>query len=241
MMRLSRLFNLVEQTTDSDDLLPIPVCPSPSSVARALRLGMCPPDRAFDQFLPSELRVVSGQYWTPLVVAMRAAEWLDELNVRTVVDIGSGAGKFCVAAALSSRAQLMIGVEQRARLIAAARDLARVLDVGERVTFIHGAFGETPLPEADAYYLFNPFGENLFGSQEHLDEDVELGDARYRRDTAAVEQLLCEARVGTYLLTYNGFGGEVPSSYRQVREDLEMPNHLRMWRKTTLTPFPSTR
>jgi predicted RNA methylase len=193
---------------------------------------MYPTDRDFDQFLPSELRCVSGQYWTPLVVAIRAAEWLDELNVRTVVDIGSGAGKFCVAAALSGRAQLVIGVEQRARLIAAARDLAHVLDVGERVTFIHGTFGETSLPEADAYYLYNPFGENLFGPAEHLDDDVELGDARYQRDIAAVEKLLREARVGTYLLTYNGFGGEVPSSYRQVRVDLEMPNHLRMWRKT---------
>ena len=69
-------------------------------VAEALRTGICPADRAFDRFLPDDLRVVSAQCWTPLMVAKHAAQWLDDLNVQTVVDIGSGVGKFCVAAAL---------------------------------------------------------------------------------------------------------------------------------------------
>ena len=203
-----------------------------SVVANALRAGICPTERVFDQFLPHELRVVSGQYWTPLFVAVRAAAWLDEFQVRTVLDIGSGAGKFCVAAALAGKARL-IGVEHRARLIAAARDLARVFEVEERVTFICGAFGETLVPDADAYYLYNSFGENLFGREDHLDGDVELGDERYQRDVAAVEHLLRAARVGTFLLTYNGFGGQVPVSYEEVRFDCDMPSLLRMWRKTS--------
>jgi predicted RNA methylase len=165
----------------------------PQRVAEALRAGRCPPDRAFDRFLPDELRVVSGQYWTPLGVAKRVAEWLDELNVRTVVDIGSGAGKFCVAAALAGHCHF-IGLEQRSRLVASARTLARVFGVDDRVSFIEGAFGDIATPIADAYYLYNPFGEYRFGSRDHFDRGLELSDKRHARDVAAVEDLLQRAR-----------------------------------------------
>jgi predicted RNA methylase len=199
-------------------------------VADALRTGSCPADRAFDRFLPDELRVVSGQYWTPLLVAKRAAEWLDDLRIRTVVDIGSGAGKFCVAAALAGRCRFT-GLEQRSRLVASARTLARLFDVEDRVSFVEGALGDVATPVADAYYLYNPFGEYLFGSTDHFDSDVERSDERYKRDVAAVQEILQRARFGTCVLTYNGFGGRVPSSYQQIRVDNALPNELRLWRK----------
>src|SRR5882724_10120638 len=76
--------------------------PSAARVAEALRAGYCPADRAFDRFLPPRSRQLSSQYWTPLSVATRAAGWFEDLGIRTVVDIGSGAGKFCVAVGLAS-------------------------------------------------------------------------------------------------------------------------------------------
>jgi hypothetical protein len=199
-------------------------------VAEALRAGRCLPDRAFDRFLPDELRVVSDQYWTPLVAAKRTAEWFDDLNIRTVVDIGSGAGKFCVAAALASRCHFT-GLERRSRLVASARTLARVFEVDDRVSFIEGAFGDIATPVADAYYLYNPFGEYLFGSRAHFGKDGELGDKRRVRDVAAVENLLQRAPIGTCVITYNGFGGRIPATYQELRVDDEMPNELRLWRK----------
>jgi hypothetical protein len=207
---------------------------SPRRVAQAIRTGSAPADYAFDRFLPDELRVVSGQYWTPLVVAKRAAEWFAGLNVRTVVDIGSGAGKFCVAAALGGRCHFT-GLEQRSRLVASARTLARLFEVDDRVSFVEGALGDIATPVGDAYYLYNPFGEYLFGSQDHLDSD-ERSDERYARDVAAVQDLLQRARVGTCVLTYNGFGGRVPSSYHQIHVDNDMPNELRLWRKERSKP-----
>ena len=191
---------------------------SPLQIAAALRAGICPTNDAFDRYLPDDLRFVSSQYWTPLVVAVRAARWLDELNVRTVVDIGSGAGKFCVAGALSGNCHFT-GLEQRARLVSAAAALARLFEVEDRVQFVKGALGESAAPIADAYYLYNPFGENLLGPSDHLDEDVEISDERFVRDVAAVEDLLRDAAVGTYVLTYNGFGGKVPAGYTDVRVD----------------------
>jgi SAM-dependent methyltransferase len=209
-------------------------------VAAALRTGQCPADRAFDCFLPDELRTVSGQYWTPLAVAKRAADWFDDLQVRTVVDIGSGAGKFCVATALAGDCRF-IGVEQRSRLVAAARTLARVFDVDERVRFVHGAVGEVVMPAADAYYLYNPFGVYFFGPPEHDDGDVAFTETRRSRDVAAVEDLLRGARLGTCVLTYNGFGGLMPAGYERIRVDLNMPGELCLWRREPAPKKPEAR
>lgn len=223
--------NLAHRFGDPTPNDPLVLDPSPVGIAMAMRTGMCPVDRAFDRFLPDELRRVSSQYWTPLQVVMRAAEWLEEAKVRTVVDIGSGVGKFCVAAALAGNCQFT-GIEQRPRLVAAARDLARVFEVEDRVTFIDGALGDTFIPAADAYYLYNPFGENLFGDQDHLDEDVELSAGRYSRDISTTRDLLLRAPVGTCVLVYNGFGGQVPLGYQEIHADHELPNPLVMWKKT---------
>src|SRR5688572_15369217 len=92
-------------------------------VADALRMQQRPTDRAFDRFLPEDLRAVSMKYWTPLRVVKRAAEWLNDVNARHVVDIGSGAGKFCVATATLSRARFT-GLEQSRSLVGSARALA---------------------------------------------------------------------------------------------------------------------
>lgn len=234
---------LIEPGTEEADLTPVDGFAwrgSAQSVAARLRTGVRVPELEFDRFLPYELRLLSQQYWTPLAVVRQAASWLEELHVRTVVDIGSGAGKFCVAAALLGRGQF-IGLEQRPRLVAAARALAHSFGVGDRACFVQGALGEVALPVADAYYLYNPFGENLFGPVEHLDEEVELSERRYARDVARVERLLRRAPVGTYVLTYNGFGGRMPGLYEQIRVDHELPNLLRMWRKQRAYGDPPSR
>ena len=215
----------MEQQTPPDGF------PSPTRIANALRMGFCPSDRVFDRLLPHDLRAVSRQHWTPLAAAVHAARWLDDVGARTVVDIGSGAGKFAVAATLAGHFHL-IGVEQRLRLVDASRNLAHLLGANDRVEFVHATFGETPVPIADAYYLYNPFGENLFGPEEHLDGDVELCGARYRRDVTAVERLMVDAPLGMHVLTYNGYGGTRPAGYQEVRVDHDLPNILRMWRKT---------
>src|SRR5262249_5261941 len=67
-------------------------------LAQEIQRGGEPDDELFDRFLPFRLRVMSRMFWTPLAVAARAAAWFAESGVVTVVDIGSGAGKFCVVA-----------------------------------------------------------------------------------------------------------------------------------------------
>lgn len=217
----------------AEDQTPPPAIPDGQRAARIahrLRTGGCPSDRSFDSVLPPDLRYVSGQYWTPVIVAVRAAEWLERAGVRTVVDVGAGVGKFCVATALAGACSFT-GLEQRPRLVAAARDLARGFGVEDRCTFLEGAFGATAIAPADAYYLYNPFGENLFGPLDHLDEEVELSEQRFAADIALLEALLRDARLGTCVLVYNGIGCSMPAGYDELYVDYELPSVLRLWRK----------
>jgi SAM-dependent methyltransferase len=213
--------------SDRDSAVGLPL--SAEQIARSLAEGLCPSDSAFDRHLPIEAQRLSAQHWTPLSVAARAAEWLDEFNIRSILDVGSGAGKFCVAAALVGHCQFT-GLEHRERLVMYGRSLARTFDVEKRVHFIQGVLGTVRLPAVDAYYFYNPFEENVT-LRSHIDADVELSPGRYERDLEAVHELLGAARSGTYVLTYNGLGGRLPAAYQTVRIDRELPSVLRLWRK----------
>lgn len=204
--------------------------PSPTQVAHALRAGRCPHDRDFDRFLPKRLRAASPQYWTPLRATTRAASWFDSLGVKKVVDIGSGTGKFCIASALQCKAEF-VGVEQRAELVATARVVSQLYGVERRVSFLHETFGEVAPPEADAYYLFNPFEENVFGFRTWLDDSVEHSGARFERELQVTWSWLAAARPDTYVVTYNGFGRKLPASYELLRAARDLPCVLKLWRQ----------
>jgi hypothetical protein len=202
-----------------------------SVVAERLHAGELVPEPAFDRFFSPRLRMVAEQHWTPLAVTRRVAQWIDELGIESVVDLGSGAGKFCVATALAAERCRFLGIEQRPWLTDAARSLARLFGVADRVQFVTGTLGETPVPSAAAYYLFNPFGENLFDTDHHIDDDVELSGGRYRRDITTVAQLLARQPPGVFVIKYNGYGGKMPRGYEVVRRDVAMPELLRVWQK----------
>jgi SAM-dependent methyltransferase len=223
------------------DLLPLPIddltpvdaftLPSPARIGAALRDGRCPPDAAFDTFLPKDLRDLAGEHWTPLAVALAAARWLVDAGVRQVVDIGSGPGKFCVAAALAGSCEL-IGLEQSARLVSVARSLSRLFGVPTRARFIQGTLAETKLPEADAYYLYNPFMQHLCAPNDDPGYGPTPDYQRYRRDVTTMQEVFRRAPAGTIVLTYNGFGGLMPANYEACRVSRELPCVLRMWRKS---------
>lgn len=202
-----------------------------SVVAKRLQAREAVPEPAFDRFLGPRLRAVAEQHWTPLAVTQRVAQWIEELGIESVVDLGSGAGKFCVATAVSATRCRFIGIEQRPWLVEAARELAEVFGVADRVQFINGTLGDTPIPLAAAYYLFNPFGENLFDEDSHIDEEVELSGRRYGRDITTVAQFLARQPPGVFVIKYNGYGGKMPRAYEVVRRDVALPDLLRVWQR----------
>lgn len=197
---------------------------------RALQAGYDISDSAFDSCLPRELQAASAQHWTPLDVVRQVSTWIDQLRIRTVVDVGSGAGKFCVAAASCTQARFL-GFEQRPRLVESARQLAGSFGVAGRVRFQCGTVGLNALPEADAYYLYNPFGENLLTNAELIDADVELTAERYQRDAEAMQRFLAAVPCGTYTIIYNGYGAPLPTSFVDLAVARNFPNALCLSKK----------
>ncbi len=221
-------------TSHFDELTPVDgaiAAHTPARIALALRSHAHTTDRAFDRFLPPELREASSHHWSPVAVAAAAARWIDEFGIRRVLDVGSGVGKFCVVAALSGSAEY-IGVEHRPRLVAVATRLARLFGVDDRARFQQGDLKTAAQYAPDAFYFYNPFGENLYGREDHLDAEVEINPERFRRDVAATASLLAAARPGTWLITYNGFGGRVPAGYETVRLNKDFSDTLTLLRRT---------
>jgi SAM-dependent methyltransferase len=213
----------------------LPAGASPEALAAQLRAGVVPPDCAFDQYLPDHVRAVSDRHWTPLHVVSRGVRWLLAAGVRSVVDVGAGAGKFCVAAALCGDLTC-IGLEQRQRLVCTARDLARRFQVDDRVRFDECRFGSCDVPAADAYYFYNPFAETIMGRDDRIDAHAERGLERYLTDLRTARVFLRSLPAGALVLTYHGFGGRMPGAFDEVRADSRIPALLRLYRKTARRP-----
>lgn len=202
----------------------------PEQIRSRLRAGQLVTDADFDVFLAEELQSVSARFWTQVGVSMRVTRWLEERGVTRVLDVGSGAGKFCVVGAMASK-MTFTGVEHRPHLVRAARELALRFDVSQRISFVEGRFGDVPFDEYDGLYFYNPFGENRFPTADHLDDSVELGRDRFEREVNEVEALLARMPIGAHLATYNSYGGRIPDSYDLVHTKVAGHNLLRLWRK----------
>lgn len=167
-------------------------------------------DEKFDQIYPPKVRQHSGLHWTPVAVAAEAAKWLVTKPGTRVLDLGCGPGKFCLVAASLTDGRFT-GVEQRGDLVAAARQAASDLGIPE-VEFLHANVTEIRFADYDAFYLFNPFEENMFDGYK-IDSAVTLSPALFKRYTRHVAAELGMQPLGTRVVTYAGYGDEVPGCY----------------------------
>jgi hypothetical protein len=183
----------------------------------------------FDRVFPEFVRQRSGQFWTPVEVATRAAAFLAPSPSARVLDVGSGAGKFCIAGALATGASFS-GIEQRAPLVAIANMAARRLGA-ERTEFAAGTIEDVDWSLYDGFYFFNPFEENIFREQGCFDTSVVLSEERFWRDIAFIEKVLALVPIGTRVATFHGFGGTIPASYELVDQEPHRGGVLRFWTK----------
>jgi predicted RNA methylase len=200
----------------------------PQVIAAELAAKRRVQDRVFDSVYPPDIRRVSAQFWTPVDVALTAALWLEASGCQQVLDVGAGAGKFCIVASLVL-ARTITGVEQRSHLVEIGRAAAAVYKAS--VDYIHGTIETIDAIRYDAFYFFNPFGENLYDPDEQLDKQVELSALRFVHDLSIVEHWLDKAPANTHLISYHGFGSLAPDSFRLVREVRKGDGHLQLWQK----------
>lgn len=167
-------------------------------------------DESFDQIYPPPIRELSWRHWTPVSVAVGAAKLLVSGPHTRVLDIGCGPGKFCLVGAALTGASFT-GIEQRADLVEIARRAAFKHSL-TNVDIIHGNVIDLSFAEFDAFYLFNPFEENMFPPQK-IDSAVPLSRTLYERYTQYVADQLGQRPIGTRVVTYAGADLEVPACY----------------------------
>jgi SAM-dependent methyltransferase len=204
---------------------------SSETIVSALRTDRQVSDRAFDALLPPSARANSFCYWTPVKVAVAAAQWIEANGATRVLDVGSGVGKFCTIGAHVTDLEY-VGVERRPYLVDIAVDLASALGTTSRTTFVAGGLDAIELRDYDALYLYNPFNEGFLDRRSWLDDTVELSPDVAANDIARVEDALAALDVGTQLVTYHGYGGRVPDCFHLRHSWAIGDGVLRCWQRT---------
>jgi SAM-dependent methyltransferase len=203
--------------------------PELRAVLRSLRAGWDLSDLEFDRIYPLWARRLSDMHWTPVEVARRAAELLAVDPTSRVLDIGSGVGKFCLIGALTTRATF-VGIEQRENLVEVARQTAERGGVS-RAHFLHGNMVDLDWGEFDGFYLYNPYYEHISDYLQPITGLIELAPEHYRQYIGVTCAKLSAASAGTRVVTYNGFGGEMPAGYRLLLRETAGTDFLEVWEK----------
>lgn len=184
-------------------------------------------DELFNSLYPEHIREVAARHWTPLEVAQKAADFLSTNKGAKVLDIGSGAGKFCLIAAHRHPGVQFTGVEQRAYLVDLCNQLKERLHL-PNVHFISQNIRETDLSAFDHFYFYNSFYENIPGTQK-IDYQVEYSERLYDYYNQVLYRKLNETPDGTRLVTYHSLEKEIPPRFMVVNSDYY--NLLKFWQK----------
>lgn len=191
-------------------------------------------DDEFDTVYSEWVRGHSERHWTPVEVARLAADLLVASAYTRVLDVGSGAGKFCIVGALTTRHGRFYGIEQRADLVHAAREAARSYGVEPRVHFIQGDITSIDWREFNAFYFYNPFSEPI---EESPDAGVSfrggIKAALHLREyyIRFARTQLTAAPSGTRVVTYYGLGGQLPPGYQCIRREGHGTDFIELWVK----------
>jgi len=194
-----------------------------SAIPAALRNHLPVSDAEFDRLFSAGQRFRSYAHWTPVEVAMRACALLAPTATARVLDVGSGVGKLCLVGALMTPAT-WVGVETEEEMVRVAERAARRLRVADRAHFVHGDATTLDWTAFDAIYMFNPFAEGLLAAK------FEPGaHERFARNVELARRHLASTRPGTRVLTYHGFGGQLPPGFELVHQEPARLDHLCLW------------
>lgn len=195
-------------------------------VCKALAQGEKVSERDFDLIFPSRVRKLSRVHWTPLTAALRAVELLVTKPGDKVLDIGSGAGKLCIVGSLATHGSFT-GVEKDAELVRIARQITHDHHI-PRTRFVQGDALTQDWNAFDALYLFNPFANDVAITKDHLrNRAVREEDFIHLVERASAK--LAALPQGIRVVTYHGFGGQMPENLVEQRAEIVGPGILQLW------------
>jgi len=184
-------------------------------VFHCLRENLPVKDEDFDKIYPEKISRLSQRHWTSVKVAKKAAMFLAPTADSKVMDVGSGAGKFCMVGSVTTPGHFF-GVEQRQELVSVANDVVFKHNL-DRVHFINANIMHMNLKGITALYLFNPFYENI-DQEGCIDKSVPLSPVLYEQYEQHLFKQLDMMPPGTRLATYYMFSSQVPASYKLLEE-----------------------
>jgi cyclopropane fatty-acyl-phospholipid synthase-like methyltransferase len=184
-------------------------------------------DQQFHQLYPPESLAQANMHWTPLHIARKAAEFLAADKNSKVLDIGSGAGKFCLTAAYYQPQSFFSGVEQRQELVNYAEAASDILGL-QNVSFIQANITEVDFSVYDHFYFYNAFFENI-NNEYRIDEKITYSKELYAAYNRYVYKQLEKKPGGTRLATFHSMEDEIPASYYEVASTED--NLLKFWTK----------
>lgn len=185
-----------------------------------------PTDDEFEQAYPEPIRKFSANHWSSVAACHQAAKWLVTRPGTRVLDVGCGPGKFCAIGAISTSGHFT-GVEQRKQLCRTAWNMLGHYGI-KQVQILHANVTEVAFNCFDAFYLFNPFEENLMPMLKISDE-VPVHMELYDRYIEYVRREFSLMRMGTRIVTYWGTCEEVPPCYDCV--ETAFNDELKLWVK----------
>jgi SAM-dependent methyltransferase len=184
-------------------------------------------DDKFHNLYPFHIQKLADKHWTPLKVAKYAAEFLVPEDGAKVLDIGSGAGKFCLAASYYKPNGLFYGIEQRKDLLDCAVEAEYKLDLNN-LSFIHGNFTQIDFKQFDHFYFYNSFYENIEGTAK-IDHKIQYSLSLYNYYNSYLFNQLEKMPVGTRVATYHTWENQMPPEYYILKTQFD--KLLKFWIK----------
>lgn len=184
-------------------------------------------DEQLHHVYPPPIQLLARKHWTPLSITQMVVQFLAPHDGVKVLDIGSGAGKFCLAGGYYKPSASFFGVEQRKDLVSHA-DTARDILGLENVHFIHGNLAGLDFKEYDHFYFYNSFHENLVDTDK-IDSMIECTPELYNYYNRKLYEKMEELQPGTRLATFHCFDDNLPSSYQLV--ETQVGSLLKFWIK----------
>jgi SAM-dependent methyltransferase len=167
---------------------------------------------------PASIQLLAARHWTPLHIARLAAQFLGADKGAKVLDIGSGAGKFCLAAGYYKPEAVFYGVEQRKQLVKHAQAALEMLGLAN-VHFLCQNLTQLDFTQYDHFYFYNSFYENLEDT-EKIDDSVLCSPRLYDYYHRCLYKKLNSMPAGTKLATYHTIDDGIPLDYHLVEEHL---------------------
>lgn len=203
-------------------------------VFELLKLNIDIPDIDFNAIYPTKISALAKKHWSSVSVSKHASDFLVDRPGTKVLDIGSGAGKFCLIGATNTKGHFT-GVEQRGELVELSTQLSESYRI-HNVKFIHANITSIKFTDYDAFYFYNSFYENV-DILNSIDNTVRLDIHLYHQYSMYLVEQLVSLPVGTRLVTFCSPVNIIPRSFKL--QDSENSGLLKFWEKVSVSKDPA--